>query len=217
MNILSIRYLPFSAVFLAVFSTLILSGCSPFRTKTIWKSIDKPNIKLSRIGFSQLANEEDIDKLVDGSGKNYKFSMMDYFLGSETKVEKLPLPGFTSISSIDGQEIAKICQKNYLDAYICTEIRYLFVTYETATLIGNFNKRQSEDIFIEQIIFDRNGDPLMYVQHNTFSGPLLTYFSFRYGKNLFDPIQYDGSISKSKRTISEGVRRCLRRIERRMK
>jgi hypothetical protein len=154
--------------------------------------------------------------MVEGSGKNFKFSMMEFFIGCETKAEKIPLPGFTSFESIDRQEIATICQKYDLDAYICTEVRYNFINYETMTLIGTFDNGTSEDIQIEQILFDRNGDPLVHVRHDTFRGYFWTYYGFQSGTNLFNPINNASIILKSEKTIDQGVDRCLSRIMRKV-
>ena len=174
-----------------------------------------PAIRLSRLGFSQLAREDELDKLVEGSGKNFKYSMMEFFIGSETKAEKIPLPGFTSFESIDRQEIAAICQKYDLDAYICTEVRYKFINYKTLTLIGFYENGTSEDIQIEQILFDRNGDPQIRVMHDTFRGYFWTYMSF---SNRYDssPINTSFKILSSDKSFDEGVSRCMKRIMRKL-
>lgn len=149
-------------------------------------------IRLGKLGFSQLAREDELDKLVEGSGKNFKYSMMEFFIGSETKAEKIPLPGFTSFESIDRQEIATICQKYDLDAYVCTEVRYKFMTS-----IGTLENVTSEDIIIEQILFDRNGDPLIHVLYDTYDAQREQSFT-------------------SKRSFDQGVSRCMKRIMRKL-
>ncbi len=163
-----------------------------------------PAIRLSRLGFSQLAREDELDKLVEGSGKNFKFSMMEFFIGSETKAEKIPLPGFISFESIDRQEIATICQKYDLDAYICTEVRY---KYKTMNLIGTFENGSSEDILIEQILFDRNGDPQIRVKHDTFRGAYVGYYMNSFPGYFF---------LSSKLSFDQGVNRCMKRMMRKL-
>ncbi len=150
---------------LLIFIT-ILSGCSALGTKTIYKTNNLNSYNLQKIGYSQLASEERLNKIRPFTSKIYQVAFENYFSNKTLKIEKHDLSKFELIENIDTTEIIKICSDYDLDGYICTQIKYKFVdNYYNYIPIG-----KSEDAYVEMKLFDNHGKLILYTKHNTSAG-----------------------------------------------
>ena len=152
--------------FLIVVATLFLSGCAALGTKTIYKE-NKLNVyNFNNLGYSQVANEDIINKIRPNTSKIYESAIKEYFLNKPIKIKKCDLEKFNSIDDIDTTEIIKLCTENNLDGYICTQIKYKFSNnYYMYIPLG-----KSEDAYVSMKLFNKNGHLVLYTIHNTSTG-----------------------------------------------
>jgi hypothetical protein len=145
---------------------LISSGCAAFGTKTITKSSNLNTYEIKRLGYSQLASEEILNKIRPNTSNIYQSAIEEFYANKTVRIEKYNLTKFESIENIDTSEIIKLCKVNGLDGYLCTQIKYKFVDYYYMFIpIG-----QSEDAYVDVILFDKNGLQLLHTKHNTYVG-----------------------------------------------
>ncbi len=149
-----------------IIATFLFSGCAAIGTKTIYKSKDQASFNFSRLGYSQLASEETLNKIRPGTSKIFQSVLEDFLSNGGTTIEKHSLSKFEIVTEIDREEISRICFDNNLDAYLCTQITYRFVdNYYTAIPFG-----KSEDAYVEMKLFDSSGRLIIHTKHNTLAG-----------------------------------------------
>jgi len=145
---------------------LILSGCAALGTKTVYKSNNLNSYSFNKIGYSQPASEEILNKIRPNTSKLYQVAFEDFFLDKPIKIEKHDLNKLEAIDKADTTEIKKICYENDLDGYICTQIKYKFVNNSYMYIpLG-----KSEDTYVEMKLYDKNGVPIIHTMHNTSAG-----------------------------------------------
>jgi len=148
-----------------IFST-IFSGCAAIGTTTIYKTNTLNSYNFKKLGYSQLAREERLNKIRPFTSRIYQVAIEDYCSNQALKIEKHDLPNFEKIENVDTTEIIKICIDNDLDGYICTQIKYKFVdNYYDFIPLG-----KSEDTFVEMKLYDNHGKLIIYTKHNTSAG-----------------------------------------------
>jgi hypothetical protein len=146
---------------------LIISGCAALGTKTILRSSNLNAYNFKKLGYSQPASEEIVNKIRQNTSNIYQSSVESFFADKAIKVEKHNLSDFKLIDKIDTTEITKICHENGLDGYLCTQIKYKFVdNYYMLIPLG-----KSEDAYVEIKLFDSNGTLMLHTKHNTFAAP----------------------------------------------
>lgn len=145
---------------------LTISGCAALGTKTISRSSNLNVYEIKKIGYSQPASEEILNKIRPNTSTIYQSAIEEYFADKTIKIEKHNLSKFELIDNIDTSEIIKICQENSLDGYLCVQIKYKFVdNYYMYILLGKI-----EDAYVEIKLFDKNGILLLHTKHNTSAG-----------------------------------------------
>ena|ERR1043166_1654999 len=177
------------AVSLSIFS-LVLIGCAALGTKTVYKAQDFGFTKLTRIGFSQIVNEDALNRIRPNTSTLFESAFKKYFQGKPYTVEVYRLSKLYSLDSADTSEIQQLCSDHSLDAYICTQIRYKFVnnTYMFIPL------GKSEDAYVEMKMFNRKGELAIQTKHNTSAG----------NSYMMPP--------KAEQTIEDGTFGALKRI-----
>jgi len=172
---------------------LILSGCAGLGTRTVYKSPNLNSYSFKKIGYSQPAREDVLDKIRPNTSKLYEAAFEEFFTNKRIKIEKYSLTRFESISEPDTNEIKSICQEKDLEGYICTEINYKFVdNYYMFIPLG-----KSEDAFVEMKLFDKNGVLIINTMHNTSAGN-----SYMMPPKAEQTIE-DGTVGALKRIIKE--------------
>jgi len=146
--------------------TLIISGCAALGTKTILRSNNLNSYNFKKLGYSQPASEDILNKIRQNTSNIYQSAVEAFFADKAIKVEKHNLSDFKLIDRVDTAEITKICHENGLDGYFCTQIKYKFVdTYYVIIPLG-----KSEDAYVEIKLYDNNGKLILHTKHNTFAG-----------------------------------------------
>lgn len=145
---------------------LILSACSALGSKTIMKSGNLNYIELNKLGISQIAGEEYVDRIIPNTSVHYKNSVDEFFYNHKVKISHHRLTEYYNFESIDPLEISKVCKDSGLDGFICTKIKYKFTdNYVNFIPIGT-----SEDVIVEMKVFSKNGIELLHVSHDSKKG-----------------------------------------------
>jgi len=145
---------------------IILSGCAALGTKTISVSNNLNIYEFKKLGYSQPASEEFLNKIRQNTSNIYQEAIEEYYSEKKIKIEKHSLSKYELIDNIDVSEIIKLCQEHGLDGFLCTQIKYKFVdNYYMIIPLG-----RSEDAYVEIKLFDKNGLLLLHTKHNTSAG-----------------------------------------------
>ncbi len=157
--------------FILLILTTVLTSCGAMGTKTLYKT--ETNFKKpTKIGFSQVANEDIMDKIVRGSAKIYDSTMINQLATQNIKSNKIVIENFDGFQGVKTDEIKNICTNNELDGMILTQLKFLNVKYSSMFIpIG-----VSEDTEVEMQYFDANGNLLLHTKHNTHMGN--SYWNF---------------------------------------
>lgn len=169
--------------------TIALTSCGSMGTKTLYKS-GRTLIKPTKIGFSQVANEDIMEKIVNGSTKIYDNTMTSELESQNIKSDKIVIENFDGFESVNENNIKSICAENQLDGIILTQLKFLNLKYSTMFIpIG-----VSEDTEVEMQYYDANGNLLLHTKHNTHLGN--SYWDF----------------PSANKTVSDGTKGALGRI-----
>ncbi len=134
-------------------------------TKTLYRTKSHLN-KPTKIGFSQVANEDIMEKIVKGSTKIYDSTMINHLTMHNIQSNKIMVEKFEEFESVTETDIKNICAKNHLDGIILTQFIFLNVKYSSMFIpIG-----VSEDTEVEMQYYDANGNLLLHTKHNTHLG-----------------------------------------------
>jgi hypothetical protein len=144
----------------------VFSSCASFGTRTLSRTNNLSSYHFSKLGYSQLASEELINKIRPNTSNIFQLAINEFFADKTIRIEKHNLTTFELIDKIDTIEIAKICYENSLDGYLCTQLKYKFVD----NYYMNIPLGKSEDAYIEIKLFDNKGKLILHTKHNTFMG-----------------------------------------------
>lgn len=170
---------------------IIISSCASFGTKTISKSSALKTFELKKIGYSQMASEDILDKIIPGTSTYFYNAIDSYYSGKQINIEKHLLLKFNDLNEIDTSEIKNICKQFNLDGFLCTQLKYKFVdNYYLMIPLG-----KSEDTFTEMKLFDKNGNLILHTKHNT-----------AMGNSYMKP-------PKADKTVKDGIFGALKRID----
>ena len=151
--------------FLIVIVTIVLKSCGALGTKTLYRTpsnLAKP----AKIGFSQVANEDIMEKIVKGSTKIYDSTMTNQLASNNIQSSKIVVENFEGFEKVDKDNLKNICISNQLDGIILTQLKFLNVKYSSMFIpIG-----VSEDTEVEMQYYDANGNLLLHTKHNTHMG-----------------------------------------------
>jgi hypothetical protein len=156
----------FRKIFIFFLAGYILSACAALGSKTLMKSGDLSHQSLNKIGISQIANEEYMDKIIPKTSLYYKNSVDEFFYYQNFKISHYRLTEYYSLEHIDSSEIIKLCKEFNLDGFICTKIKYKF----TDNYINYIPIGISEDVIVEMKVFSKNGNELLHVSHDSKKG-----------------------------------------------
>jgi hypothetical protein len=157
--------------FVLLILTIALTSCGAMGTKTLYRTATNFN-KPTKIGFSQVANEDIMDKIVKGSAKIYDSTMTNQLATQNIKSYKIVVENFDGFESVKVDEIKTLCADNQLDGIILTQLKFLNVKYSSMFIpIG-----VSEDTEVEMQYYDANGNLLLHTKHNTHMGNSYWYF-----------------------------------------
>jgi len=145
---------------------VILSGCAALGTKTILKSSNLNAYQFTRIGYTQIADEELLNEIRPNTSNIYDSTIKNFFNKNNIIAIGLFLPNFFSIEGIDKTEIVRMCQEQKLDGIICTQVKYKFFN----NYYGCIPLGKSEDAYVEMQLYDKNGLLLLHTKHNTYAG-----------------------------------------------
>ncbi len=146
--------------------TLVLSGCSVVGTRTLYKTDNLNKYDFKKIGYSQPASDSLLNIIRPSTSKIFNLAFNDFFTNKALDIVKCRLKDFELIDKIDTAEIIRICSEKNLDAYICTQIKYKFVSnYYMYIPLG-----KSEDVYVEMKLYDKNGTLIIHTKHNTYMG-----------------------------------------------
>lgn len=172
--------------------SITLTSCGALGTKTLYKTetqLQKP----TKIGFSQLANERIIEKIVKESTEIYDSTMISQLSIQNIKSDKIILENFNEFESVEENEIKRICAKNNLDGIILTNLKFLYVSYSSMFIpLG-----VSQDTEVEMQYYDSNATLLLHTKHNTHTGN--TYWNIPSA----DKTVADGTIGALQRILQE--------------
>lgn len=175
--------------FFLLILAIVLTSCGALGTKTLYRTetnLSKP----TKIGFSQVANEDIMDKIVKGSAKIYDSTMTYQLTEQNIKSDKIFVGNFDGFESIKADKIKDLCADNQLDGMILTQLKFLNVKYSSMFIpIG-----VSEDTEVEMQYYDANGNLLLHTRHNTHMGN--SYWDF----------------PSANKTVTDGTKGALGRI-----
>jgi|GEM_PF-2956471 hypothetical protein len=144
---------------------IALTSCGAMGTKTLYRT-ESNLTKPTKIGFSQVANEDIMEKIVNGSTKIYDSIMTNQLATQNVRSHKIIVENFDGFDNINETEIKNICIENQLDGMILTQLKFLNVKYSSMFIpIG-----VSEDTEVEMQYYDANGKLLLHTKHNTHMG-----------------------------------------------
>ncbi|MEO9005215.1 MAG: hypothetical protein ABI288_10780 [Ginsengibacter sp.] len=161
-----IKYFKLRNTIKSLLFVLTFSGCAALGTKTLTKSKEIKKYNISKIGYSQLASENILNRIKGGTSEIFQLSMEQYFENKSIKIEKHTLMHFDFIENIDPNEIINICKENNLDGFLCTQIKYKFVN--TSYMFIPTGK--SEDVYVNIKLFNNTGELMCHTRHNTLAG-----------------------------------------------
>lgn len=175
--------------FILLILAIALTSCGAMGTKTLYKAETNLN-KPTKIGFSQVANEDIMEKIVKGSTKIYDSTMTNQLATQNIKSNKIIIENYDGFESINETKIKSICTDNQLDGMILTQLKFLNVKYSSMFIpIG-----VSEDTEVEMQYYDANGHLLLHTKHNTHMGN--SYWDF----------------PSADKTVTDGTKGALGRI-----
>ncbi|WP_339630583.1 hypothetical protein [Bizionia echini] len=175
--------------FILLILAIALTSCGAMGTRTLYKAEINLN-KPTKIGFSQVANEDIMEKIVKGSTKIYDSTMTNQLATQNIKSNKIIVENYDGFESINETKIKSICTDNQLDGMILTQLKFLNVKYSSMFIpIG-----VSEDTEVEMQYYDANGHLLLHTKHNTHMGN--SYWDF----------------PSADKTVTDGTKGALGRI-----
>lgn len=184
-----------TSTFFLMFLAIALTGCGALGTKTLYRT--KANLyKPTKIGFSQIANEDIMNQIIKGSSDIYDSTMTNQLAMSNIKSDKIVLENFDEFESMKSDIIKNICADNLLDGMILTQLKFLNVKYSYLFIQAG----ESEDTEVEMQYYDANGNLLLHTKHNTHNGN--SYWDFPSA----DKTVADGTKGALGRIIKEIVR-----------
>lgn len=143
----------------------ILSGCAALGSRTIYRT--KSNlIKPSKIGFTQLANQDVVNLIALGSSEIYTNTMVSRLENSNISPKLIHFADFESLESMDPERVVDLCQDNDLDGVIFTKLIFLYVDYGMFI----FPVGVSKDTIVEMVYYSSSGEKLLHTIHNTHLG-----------------------------------------------
>ena len=178
-----------TSTFFLLFLAILLTGCGALGTKTLYRTktnLDKP----TKIGFSQVANEEVMNQIIKGSSEIYDTTMTNQLALQNIKSNKIELKNFDGFEGVKADEIKTICTENQLDGMILTQLKFLNVEYSFFFIQAGV----SEDTEVEMQYYDANGNLLLHTKHNTHNGN--SYWNF----------------PSADKTVADGTKGALGRI-----
>lgn len=177
----------------ALVLTLFLTACGAMGTNTLYKNETKI-AKPLRIGFSQVANEEIMEKIVKGSTRVYDLTTTDLLDKHSIASTKIYVEGFEGFDTADSNRIKELCAQHNLEGILLTHLKFLNVQYSSMFIpIG-----VSEDTEVEMQYYNADGTLLLHTKHNTHMGN--SYFAF----------------PAAERTVKDGTAGALGRIMKEM-
>lgn len=181
-------------IFAALVLTLFLTGCGAMGTNTLYRNETKI-AKPLRIGFSQVANEEIMEKIVKGSTRIYDLTTTELLDKHNIASAKTYIDGFEGFDIVDNISIKELCTQHNLDGMLLTQLKFLNVQYSSMFIpIG-----VSEDTEVEMQYYNAEGALLLHTKHNTHMGN--SYFAF----------------PTAERTVKDGTAGALGRVLKEMK
>lgn len=84
---------------------ITISGCAALGTKTISKSSNLNVYEINKIGYSQPASEEILNKIRPNTSNIYQSAIEEYCTDKTIKIEKHNLSKYELIDNIDAYEI----------------------------------------------------------------------------------------------------------------
>lgn len=181
-------------IFAALVLTLFLTGCVAMGTNTLYRNETKI-AKPLRIGFSQVANEEIMEKIVKGSTRVYDLTTTELLDKHKIASTKIYVDGFEGFDSADSNSIKELWTQHNLDGMLLTQLKFLNVPYSSMFIpIG-----VSEDTEVEMQYYNAEGALLLHTKHNTHMGN--SYFAF----------------PTAERTVKDGTAGALGRVLKEMK
>ena len=169
---------------------LLISGCAALVTITIQKANNLNSYEINKLGYSQLASEEILNSIKSNTSIIYQSNVEEFFSNESIVAEKYTLSKFESIDTIAVSEIVELCQKNDLDCYLCTQIKYKFALYFYMFIpLG-----KSEDVIVDMKLFDKQGVLMLHTMHSTSAG----------NSYMMPP--------KAKKTVRDGTLGALKQI-----
>ncbi len=173
---------------------LFLAGCGAMGTTTLYRNEAKIN-KPSRIGFSQVANEDIMEKIVKGSTRVYDLTTTELLEKHNIASTKIYVEGFEGFDTADSNKIKELCTENNFDGMLLTQLKFLNMQYSSMFIpIG-----VSEDTEVEMQYYNAEGTLLFHTKHNTHMGN--SYMSF----------------PAAERTVKDGTTGALGRVLKEMK
>lgn len=178
----------------ALLLTLFLTGCGAMGTNTLYRNEAKIT-KPVRIGFSQVANEEIMEKIVKGSTRVYDLTTTELLEKHNIASTKIYVEGFEGFDTVESNRIKELCMEHNLDGMLLTQLKFLNVQYSSMFIpIG-----VSEDTEVEMQYYNANGTLLLHTKHNTHMGN--SYMTF----------------PAAERTVKDGTAGALGRILKELK
>lgn len=178
----------------ALILTLFLTGCGAMGTNTLYRNEAKIT-KPARIGFSQVANEEIMEKIVKGSTRVYDLTTTELLEKHNIASTKIYVEGFEGFDTAESNRIKELCIEHNLDGMLLTQLKFLNVQYSSMFIpIG-----VSEDTEVEMQYYNADGTLLLHTKHNTHMGN--SYMTF----------------PTAERTVKDGTAGGLGRVLKEMK
>lgn len=178
----------------ALILTLFLTGCGAMGTNTLYRNEAKIS-KPVRIGFSQVANEEIMEKIVKGSTRVYDLTTVELLEKHNIVSTKIYVDGFEGFDTAESNRIKELCIEHNLDGMLLTHLKFLNVQYSSMFIpIG-----VSEDTEVEMQYYNADGTLLLHTKHNTHMGN--SYMTF----------------PAAERTVKDGTAGALGRILKELK
>lgn len=145
---------------------LVLNSCGAFGTKTLYKTTSNSS-KPSKIGFSQIAKQDIIEDVAEGSIKIFDSVIINQLNTRNINAKKVNIESFDEFNSLKEADIKALCLKNQLDGMLFTELKFINVQYTTLFFIPI---GVSEDTEVEMQYFNTDGKLLFHTKHNTHMG-----------------------------------------------
>lgn len=180
---------------LALCLTLItfLTSCAGVGSKTIYKDPDTSIMFPKRIGFTQLQNENILNKIVTGTSNLFDSTMNAELNKLNITSEHVQFPSFENWSGLKKEEISSVCHKNQLDGLVFTKLKYINTKHSMMLIPTG----QSQDTEVEMQYFDASGNLICHTKHSTILGN--SYMNFPSP----DKTVPDGTVGALKRLFKE--------------